>query len=107
MQLSELLSTISDLAKEHNVSQPYIVGGLPRDKLLGRVSKIKDIDLTVGDSGSAQLALIVSKQFPDAHFKYYKDGHASLEFKNIKIDFSNNFNVPDIEKELYCNTHLY
>ena len=35
MHLEELLNSLSRLAKENDISEPYIVGGLPRDKVFG------------------------------------------------------------------------
>lgn len=104
MELTELLSTIKMLAKNQGLSEPYIVGGYPRDKAFGfSISEVSDIDLTTGDSGSINLALQASKQWPTAHYRAYDDGHISLSFKNIQIDFSNNFNLPNIEEILNKN----
>ena len=98
MRLSELLSSLSRLAKENQLSEPYIVGGIPRDKAFGEPSTIKDIDITTGDDGALSLALVASREWPEAHLQVYDDGHASLQFENIQVDFSNNYNLPDVEK---------
>jgi tRNA nucleotidyltransferase/poly(A) polymerase len=100
MHLKELLNSLSRLAKENNVSEPYVVGGLPRDKAFGVPMKIKDVDITTGDAGSFALAMLASKEWPEAHFRSYDDGHSSLDFKNIRLDFSNNFKLPGVKKEL-------
>ncbi len=98
MHLIELLSSLSRLAEENNISTPYIVGGLPRDKAFGMPTEVKDVDVTTGDAGSFTLAMISSKEWPEANFRSYDDGHSSLDFKNIRIDFSNNFKLPGISK---------
>ena len=100
MKLSELLQTLTKVAKDYELSEPYIVGGLPRDRAFDVVSDIKDIDITTGDKDSFALAMAASKVWPDAHFRAYDDGHSSIDFNNIRLDFSNNFNLPDIEKVL-------
>lgn len=101
MYLNELLSSFKELANENNISTPYIVGGLPRDKIMGfSIKDVKDIDITTGDKGSFALGLIASKKWPNANFRTYDDGHSSLDFDNIRIDFSNHFVIPGIEKEL-------
>ena len=100
MRLNELLLRLDKLSKENNISEPYIVGGLPRDKAFNVPTNVKDIDITTGDAGSFSLAMLSSKEWPDAHFKSYEDGHSSLGFKNIRIDFSNNFKIPNISKEV-------
>lgn len=101
MKLSELLSSLGTIAKENNISTPYIVGGLPRDKVLGiSPEKVKDIDITTGDAGSSKLAILSNTKWPEATFRLYDDGHSSIDFKNIRLDFSNNFKIPGIVSEL-------
>ena len=101
MRLDELLGTIEQLAKAANLSEPFVVGGFPRDKALGFAStQVEDIDITTGDRDCFALALLASKRWPDAPFRSYDDGHFSLNFKNIRLDFSNNFMLPGIETEL-------
>jgi tRNA nucleotidyltransferase (CCA-adding enzyme) len=103
MLLSELLNTLSNLAKKNGLSEPYVCGGLPRDKLFGIAAQVKDIDITTGDKGSFALAMLASKEWSDAQFRSYDDGHSSLDFQNIRLDFSNNFILPGIEEELTKN----
>jgi poly(A) polymerase len=100
MLLSELLNELNDIAVKNNISPPFVVGGLPRDKVFGFASNVKDIDITTGDKGSFELAILSSKTWTDASFRSYDDGHSSLDFKNIRLDFSNNFILPGIEDEL-------
>jgi poly(A) polymerase len=100
MKLSELLQAIDRMAKEGEMSEPYIVGGLPRDKEFGIPRNVKDVDITTGDNGSFALAMAASREWPDAHFRAYDDGHSSIDFKNIRLDFSNNFQLPGIEEAL-------
>lgn len=101
MQLVELLDSLQRLAREHETSVPYIVGGFPRDRAMGLpFDKVTDIDLTTGDDSSFALAMAANRQWPTAHFRSYDDGHSSLEFKNIRVDFSNNFVLPGIDEEL-------
>jgi tRNA nucleotidyltransferase/poly(A) polymerase len=101
MKLGELLSTLSRLAKENKISEPYIVGGFPRDRALGLETKqVKDIDITTGDEDSFALSLAASREWPTVDFRSYDDGHSSLDFKNIRMDFSNNFILPEIDEEL-------
>jgi len=101
MKLIELLSSTQKLTVSNNLSTPYIVGGLPRDKILGiSLSNVKDIDITTGDEGSSILATLLNKEYPETSFRLYDDGHTSVSFKNISFDFSNNFKIPGIEAEL-------
>jgi len=100
MRISELLSTFAQIARDNKISEPYIVGGLPRDQAFGLSSEIKDIDITTGDKDSFALAAMSARIWPEAHLKVYEDGHSSLRFKNINVDFSNNFKLPGITKYL-------
>lgn len=100
MLLSELLAALGDMAAKNGLSEPHIVGGLPRDRLFGVAAQVRDIDITTGDKGSFALAMLASKEWPDARFRSYDDGHSSLDFSNIRLDFSNNFVLPGVEAEL-------
>lgn len=101
MQLQELLNRLEEMAKEKGILVPYIVGGLPRDKALGLpLENVRDIDVTTGDEGSYVLALLSSKEWPTAKFRSYDDNHSSIDFKNIRLDFSNNFVLSGINEEL-------
>ena len=101
MKLIEVLAKLDSLAKENNISKPYIVGGLPRDKTMGLTAiQVQDIDITTGEKDSLGLAMAASKEWEQTHFRMYDDGHSSLAFKNIQIDFSNNFLIPGIKEEL-------
>jgi len=100
MKLSELLTKLEKISKDYDIPDPYIVGGLPRDKAFGVAQNVTDIDITTGDKNSFALAMSASRVWPDAHFRAYDDGHSSIDFKNIRLDFSNNFNLPGIEDVL-------
>lgn len=102
MLLSELLSTLGQLAKENDISMPLIVGGFPRDRILNvPVETLKDIDITTGDSGSLKLATLASTKWPESDFRLYDDNHSAITFSNnIRLDFSNNFKIVGIEEEL-------
>lgn len=99
MKLLEILKIIDDIAKYNGLSQPYICGGTPRDKILNNVKNINDIDITTGNSDIHFLAKECSIKFKDISklFKF-PDGHSSLYFNNLKIDFSSNFIIPNVEK---------
>lgn len=101
MRLEELLGALGELAKEGGLSEPFVVGGFPRDRALGYApAQVEDIDLTTGDKDSFALAMLASRKWPAAPFRSYDDGHFSLGFKNIRLDFSNNFTLPSIDGEL-------
>ena len=48
MELLDLLEFLTVLAEKKGMSPPYIVGGIPRDKLLKRFNDLGDIDITTG-----------------------------------------------------------
>jgi tRNA nucleotidyltransferase/poly(A) polymerase len=103
MKLDELLLIISETAKTNKIGQPFMVGGVPRDRIIGirgKKADIRDIDITTGDKGSITLAQLLYKRLPGSHFMTYDDGHSSLDFMGVHFDFSSNFNVPNIDEEL-------
>ena len=100
MLLSDLLLSLDKMAKDNNISAPYVVGGMPRDKMFGLADSIRDIDITTGNKESIILAVSANKEWPDVDFRTYDDGHSSIDFKNIRLDFSNNFILPGIEDML-------
>jgi tRNA nucleotidyltransferase/poly(A) polymerase len=127
MKLSELLYAIDRIAEDRGLSQPYIVGGLARDKVLNRIEMIDDVDLTTGDTGIHDLAQeLATKLGTHGFYKAMPDGHSSIKIGGLKLDFSSNFKIPGIvkileragienpsemQKELYsrdftCNTAL-
>jgi poly(A) polymerase len=92
--IKDTLLEIKRLAKDNGLSEPYIVGGLPRDKILNRVNKIEDIDLTSGDDSIHKLAELSAQQFRVNPIRF-PDGHYQLYINKIKYDFSSNYNSPD------------
>jgi len=104
MTLKEILDIIIKLSQDENISTTYICGGIPRDKLLHKITdKITDIDLTNGDKS---ISLVADKLY-DILSENYKikirtnnDGHKAINIGNLKIDFSSNFIIPDIDKIL-------
>lgn len=101
MLLSELLLSLENIAKENNIAIPYVVGGFVRDRVMGLSSdKVKDIDITTGNSQSSTLATLASAKWVETNFRMYDDGHTSLSFGNMRLDFSNNFKIPGIIIEL-------
>jgi len=100
MKLLNLLKIINETAKEINASKPYIVGGMVRDIVLKNYKNVKDVDITCGDETSDLLGQAVLKKLPEATYVKFSDGHGCLNVENFKIDFSNNFLVPNIEQHL-------
>jgi len=102
MKLRELLLAIDKIAEDKGFSKPYIVGGLTRDKLMGREDDINDVDITTGDETIYYLARHVSNAItgPNITFTVMDDGHSKIKISGFKIDFSSNFNLPHIEDYL-------
>lgn len=94
--IKDALLEVKRLAKDNGLSEPYIVGGLPRDKILNRINKVEDIDITSGDESIHQLAELAAQQFKVNPIRF-PDGHYQLYVNKIKFDFSSNFNSPDAE----------
>lgn len=102
MRLRELLQQITDTANEIGSSKPFICGGAPRDKYMGRLDNLSDIDITTGDESAKQLssALIdkLSQKY-NIQTNEYKD-HTSINIGNVKLDFSSNYTIPGVHHYL-------
>lgn len=100
MKLKELLSQLTQVQKSIKASPAYLCGGVPRDRYLKHLENIDDIDLTTGDSTveylSQEFAAELQKKY-NVTRKVMSDGHSSIFIGKLKIDFSSNYNVPNIE----------
>lgn len=94
--IRDILLDIKRLAKENGLSEPYIVGGMPRDKVLNRAHDIEDIDLTSGDDSIFKLAELTANHFQVNPMRF-PDGHYQIWLGRVKLDFSSNYNSPDAE----------
>lgn len=104
MKLKELFFKLEEVQKKIGASTPYYCGGLPRDKFMERLYNISDIDITTGDKTINYLAQefenILKKDYNITR-KTMPDGHTSIFIGNLKLDFSSNFNTPNIEEILF------
>lgn len=104
MKLRDLLNQMISVADEIGASTPAICGGTPRDKYLNRLDKISDIDITTGDNTcdylSQEFAIELKKKYNILR-KTMSDGHSSIFIGKLKIDFSSNFVVPNIDNILH------
>ncbi len=103
MKLKELLNVMSAIASEKKNSQPFICGGTPRDKYLKKLGNVSDLDITTGDDSIHKLAKDVSDYLSKKYqidTKVSDDGHTSIHIGDLKVDFSSNFIVPNIDKIL-------
>lgn len=103
MKINELLLDIERIARANKLNTPFIVGGVPRDRMLGRkgkISEISDVDITTGDKDATKLAAAINKKHSDSVLRTYDDGHVSLDIYGLHIDFSSNFIAPGIDEEL-------
>lgn len=89
--------------EEIGSSVPYICGGTPRDKYMGRLDNLVDLDITTGDKTvdylSQEFYLKLRKKY-NVTRKTMEDGHSSLFVGSLKVDFSSNFIVNDVDNIL-------
>lgn len=100
MKLKELLKILDETRKTINVETPFIVGGAVRDKYTNKLSNISDIDITNGSSTINLLSNAFYKKLQEDYNitkKVMSDGHSSIFIGSLKIDFSSNFIVNNIE----------
>lgn len=103
MKLRELLSQMKEVQVKIGSSEPYICGGTPRDRYLGHLENISDLDITTGDKTvdylSQEFAAELKKKY-NVDRKTMPDGHSTIFIGNLKMDFSSNFNTPNIDSIL-------
>lgn len=97
--LKDFLKILSDIAKENRLRTPYIVGGIPRDILLGNLSEINDIDITTGSKDVDSLAELFAQKL-NTTTREMKDGHKKVMKDGISFDFSSNFMYDNIDEFL-------
>ena len=89
--------------QEIDASPPYICGGTPRDKRMGKLENIADLDITTGDKTvdylSQEFAIKLRKNY-NVTRKTMEDGHSTVFVGSLKMDFSSNFMVPGIDQIL-------
>lgn len=102
MKIKKILLILQEIAKRHNISEPFITGGTPRDKLLGKLESIEDLDVTTGDDTIHTLAKEFGRVLESigAAYKVLGDGHAQVTIGPMKVDFSSNYRSPQIDLRL-------
>lgn len=96
MTIRDTLLTIKTLANENHLSEPFIVGGMPRDKVLNKSEEINDLDLTSGDESIHKLAEITANYFKVTPIKFL-DNHYQMYINGLKFDFSSNYQSPNVK----------
>jgi|ERR1035437_3727154 tRNA nucleotidyltransferase/poly(A) polymerase len=103
MKLRELLQTLKNVQENIKVSQPFICGGSVRDKYMKQLKNIADLDITTGNNTvdylSQEFAQELRKKY-NVTRKIMDDGHSSIFIGSLKMDFSSNFNAPNINELL-------
>ncbi len=91
---------MTEVQQETKSSPLKICGGVPRDKVMSRLDNISDLDITNGDKTidfvSREFYLKLKKIY-NITYKISQDGHSSIYMGNLKLDFSSNFIVPNIQ----------
>lgn len=103
MKLEELLNTVQTVHRTYNTSEVFLCGGTVRDKYMGRLDNVDDLDFTTGDQTIKVVAAGLRDYLKNKYRVAYKmmdDGHSSIYLSNIKLDFSSNFILPDVEKHM-------
>jgi poly(A) polymerase len=103
MKLRELLQQMRQVQQQIGTSPAFVCGGTPRDKFMGRLDNVADIDITTGDNSvdylSQEFAIRLRKKYHTTR-KTMSDGHSTIFIGNLKMDFSSNFVVPNIDQYL-------
>lgn len=95
MNVADVFDMIMTVAKAESVSQPYIVGGLPRGVVAGD-EHFNDIDITTGDDDIFVLARAVAKEL-DHKLKHLNSGGYRVMVGDVCLDFSSNYYYENID----------
>lgn len=99
MKLRELLQQLQSVQQSIEVAPAFICGGVCRDRYMENLSNISDIDITNGEKTIDYL----SQEFANELKKKYNitrkimTDHSSIFIGSLKMDFSSNFNTPNID----------
>lgn len=94
---------MQSIQRNIEASKAYICGGTPRDRYLKHLENISDLDFTTGDKSVQYLATEFGADLAKKYnvtVRTHDDGHSTIFIGSFKMDFSSNFNVPDIENIL-------
>jgi tRNA nucleotidyltransferase/poly(A) polymerase len=100
MKLRELLQQMKATQEEIGASEPYICGGTPRDRYLGNLQNIADLDFTTGDKTIQYLSQEFGQRLAKKYnivIQNHNDGHSTMTLGKFKMDFSSNFIVEGID----------
>lgn len=92
--IKEILNVLSESATAVGTTA-YICGGTPRDKVMGRLDNIEDLDITTGDQKIKFLVKEAASRIPNARLNESGE-HQQLFVDNFKIDFSTNYIMPNL-----------
>ena len=83
------LELILSLSKKYALDRPYVVGGLVRDFLLGKIStdKSSDLDITTNSNECIRMGILFSAS-SNQIFKLFEDRHLRVFYMDVNIDFS-------------------
>jgi poly(A) polymerase len=100
VKLRQLLNQMSQIAIDNKLSSPKIVGGAARDRYLGQLDEISDLDITTGDASIEflvkEVGIFLAKSY-NFRLKKSPAGHTTLTLGNLKVDFSSHFVIPNIK----------
>jgi|10_taG_2_1085330.scaffolds.fasta_scaffold04936_5 tRNA nucleotidyltransferase/poly(A) polymerase len=107
MNKDEIYNIILKISKENYISEPFVVGGTPRDIYRGEEDSNPDIDITTNDADILRLAILAADSLK-LRFHLFNDGHVSVYVaepeESYALDFSSNFVSKDaiayIDREL-------
>lgn len=91
---------MKDTQEEIGASEPYICGGTPRDRYLGNLQNIADLDFTTGDKTIQYLSQEFGQRLAKKYnimIQNHNDGHSTMTLGKFKMDFSSNFIVEGID----------
>lgn len=87
------------LSNRYILNKPFLVGGVPRDFVLGTSGKTFDYDITTNNADSIRLGVLFSEE-TDRPFRLFQEGNLKVMFDKFSYDFSSNFESDGVIKFL-------
>lgn len=100
VKIHDLFSQIESARTKAGISPVFLCGGVPRDKYMGRLDQLVDLDITTGDATISKLGPTLTSLLPGSIYKVLSDNHGQLLLDGLKLDMSSNFMVPNIKQLL-------
>ena len=101
--IKEVVSETRNICNEYGIKDVYIVGGYPRDLIMGTpICEIDDLDFsgTWPNQSTKVGGLLAERLGVLDTVTYHRTGTLAIPYKSIKVEFKGNFSPMEIREQL-------